>query len=310
MRDAVIDIGSGTLLLLVVEADAAVPRGGLRPVVDLCRFGRLGQGLAATGALAPEAIARSLEACREFRAALDAQGVVAPAVIATQAVREAHNAAAFVEPAAAILGAPITTISGEREAALAFRAVAVTFPELAGTPYVVVDVGGASTEIVVTDGHAVVSAVSVPIGAVKLSERHLGGDPPSAAQLAALHADIDARLAALALPSGVPIIATAGTATTLAAVDLGLAIYDPERVTGHRVTPAALEALVARITGATVAARTAMPGMVAARADVIAGGAAILPRLVARIGAPHLTTCDRGIRWGLAFERLAAGAGR
>jgi exopolyphosphatase/guanosine-5'-triphosphate,3'-diphosphate pyrophosphatase len=164
-RRAFIDIGSGTLLLLVVEPDPTAGRGGLRPLVDLCRFGRLGQGLAATGQLAPAAIARSLDACREFRAAMDEVGVASIEVIATQAVREARNAAEFVEPASALLGAPITTISGAREAELAARAVAATFPELAGTTYVVVDIGGASTELVVTDGRHVTSAVSVPIGA-------------------------------------------------------------------------------------------------------------------------------------------------
>lgn len=305
MRRAFIDIGSGTLLLLVVEPDPQAGRGGLRPVVDLCRFGRLGQGLAATGRLAPEAIERSLAACREFRAAMDEVGVASVDVIATQAVREAANAAEFVAPAEQALGAPIVTISGAREAELAARAVAATFPELAGTTYVVVDIGGASTELVVTDGRHVTSAVSVPIGAVRLTEQHLGGDPPTAAQVASLHADIDARLAALELPTGAPIIATAGTATTLAAIDLAMATYDADRVTGHVLMPAQLEALVERITGATVAERLAMPGLVAARADVIAGGAAILPRLVRRLGAPHVTTCDRGIRWGLAFERHA-----
>lgn len=300
MKTAVIDIGTNTLLLLIVDEE-------LRRVVDLARFGRLGKGLDASGGLAPEAIARSLEICREYRRVMDEHGVAAPAVIATQALREAHNAAAFVAPAQEILGAPIEIIAGEREAQLAFLSVARTFADLAGQPYVVVDVGGGSTELIATDGHRVVSAVSVPIGAVRLTERHLAHDPPTADEIRALDADIDARLAPLALPTGVPVVATAGTATTMAAVKLALTAYDPDKVTGLRLSPEEVDALRTRLLAASTAERLAMAGVEPQRADVIAAGVAIYARVVHRVGAPRLVTCDRGIRWGLAYER-AAGA--
>jgi len=138
VNTAVIDIGTNTLLLLIVDDQ-------LRRVVDLCRFGRLGKGLDASGRLDPGAIAKSLEICREYRAVMDEHGVGAPAVIATQAMREAKNAAEFVGPAEQILRTTIEVIGGTREAELAFLSVARTFPELAGKPYVVVDVGGGST---------------------------------------------------------------------------------------------------------------------------------------------------------------------
>jgi exopolyphosphatase/guanosine-5'-triphosphate,3'-diphosphate pyrophosphatase len=127
MTIGVIDIGTNTLLLLIVD-DA------MRPIVDLCRFGRLGKGLDATGRLAEDAIAASLEICREYRRVLDDHGVAQPIVIATQASREAANAADFVGPAERILNAPIQVIAGEREAELAALAVARTFPELAPRP--------------------------------------------------------------------------------------------------------------------------------------------------------------------------------
>jgi exopolyphosphatase / guanosine-5'-triphosphate,3'-diphosphate pyrophosphatase len=309
---AVIDIGTNTLLLLVVaersetEAGDRAPRGvadRLRRVVDLCRFGRLGKGLDASGRLDPAAIARSLDICREYRAGLDQHAIAAPAIVGTQALREAANAADFVAPAEQILGAPIEIIGGEREAQLAFTAVAHTFPELAGKPYLVVDVGGGSTELITTDGRAVVSAVSVPIGAVRLTERHLKDDPPTAAQATALDADIDAQLAPLALPTGVPVIGTAGTATTMAAVALGLTAYDPDRVTGFRMTPAEVAELRDALLAEPTAARRARPGMEPQRADVIAAGVAIYARVVRRVAAPALITCDRGIRWGIAYER-------
>jgi exopolyphosphatase/guanosine-5'-triphosphate,3'-diphosphate pyrophosphatase len=291
---AVIDIGTNTLLLLIVDEQ-------LRRVVDLCRFGRLGKGLDASGKLADEAIARSLEICREYRRVMDEHGVRAPAVIATQALREASNAREFVEPAERILGASIEVIAGQREAELAALSVARTFPELAS--YVVVDVGGGSTELIAVDGGRVVSAVSVKLGAVRLTERHLKHDPPTADELRALEADIDRVLAPLELPRGVPVVGTAGTATTMAAVKLALTTYDPDAVTGLRLSPAAVDELYARLAAATVAERRALPGMEPQRADVIAGGVAIYARIVARVQAPVMIACDRGIRWGIAYER-------
>lgn len=297
MRRAVIDIGTNTLLLLVVEPG---PDRTLRAVVDWCRFGRLGQGLDQTKQLHPDAIARSLDICREFRAALDQHAVERVDVIATQSLREATNAATFAEPAAAILGAPIQIISGEREAELAFASAAHSLPALAGAPFVVADVGGGSTEVIPGEGARLWSATSVPIGAVRLTERHLRGDPPTAAERAALTAAIDAALAPLELPRAVTLVASAGTATTLAALDLALP-YDPERVHGHTLTPERLAALTDRLLAATVAERRALVGMQAQRADVIAAGAAIFARLAVRLAAPRVVVSDRGIRWGLAY---------
>src|ERR1041385_4148649 len=131
MKTAVIDIGTNTLLLLIVDEE-------LRRVIDLCRFGRLGKGLDASGNLAADAISKSLEICREYRRVMDEHGIVAPTVIGTPALREAKTAATFVQPAEDIRGAPIEIIAGKREADLAFTSVARTFPDLAGTRYIVV----------------------------------------------------------------------------------------------------------------------------------------------------------------------------
>ncbi len=289
------DIGTNTLLLLIVDAQ-------LRPVADVCRFGRLGQGLDASGRLADEAIARSLEICRDYRRMIDEHRAGPPTIVATQALREAQNSAEFTVPAQDILGGTIEVISGAREAELAFLAVARTFPELTGTPYVVVDVGGGSTELVATDGTRVRSAVSIPIGAVRLTERHLKSDPPKPAEVRAMMTDIDAQLGALELPRGVPVVGTAGTATTIAAISKGLTRHDPDRVTGVRVTAMAVDAQLARMLTQTVAERRATRGIEPQRADVIAGGVAIYARVLHRLDAPLLITCDRGIRWGLAYE--------
>jgi exopolyphosphatase/guanosine-5'-triphosphate,3'-diphosphate pyrophosphatase len=300
-RTAVIDIGTNTLLLLIVE------RAGpdLVAVRDLCRFGRLGQGLDASGRLAEEAITRSLDICREYAREMADAGVVNRVVIGTQALREASNSASFVEPAEELLRAKIQIIEGAREAELAFRAVDATFPNLRGTPYVVVDVGGGSTEIIATDGAQVVSATSVKIGAVRLRERHLKSDPPTPDEVRALIADIDGALAPLPLPSGGIVVGTAGTATTMASVQLGLHAYDPDRVTGLRLEAPAVDAQLAKLLSMTTAQRRRMPGMVVERADVLPAGVAIFSRVIAKTAAPALVVCDRGIRWGIAHERMA-----
>src|SRR5690606_18826750 len=148
MKLAAVDIGSNTLLLLVVE----VASGGLLARRDECRFGRLGQGLDRSGRLAPEAIERSLAILRDYRAMLDQEGVARLAVVGTQALREADNAGDFLAPAGEILGAPVEVIRGEREAELVFRSVAEALPEVAGGDVVVCDVGGGSTELITGKG--------------------------------------------------------------------------------------------------------------------------------------------------------------
>jgi exopolyphosphatase/guanosine-5'-triphosphate,3'-diphosphate pyrophosphatase len=302
MRVAALDIGSNTLLMLVVDDDG----GELTAVVDRCEFGRLGQGVDRSGALSGESIERSLEILSRFAAEAGELGVERVGAVGTQALREADNAADFVDPAAEILGAPIEIIEGKREAELVYRATAREFPGLAAETLVIADVGGGSTEIDVGRGGELVSAVSVPIGAVRLSERHLASDPPIPAEVRALIADIDAALADLELPSGVPLVGTAGTATSFASVELRLAEYDGDRVQGLSLTPAQVDRHLARFLEMTVAEKRALVGLEPARADVIAGGAAIYARLLHRMQAPRFVVSDRGVRWGLAAELTGA----
>jgi exopolyphosphatase/guanosine-5'-triphosphate,3'-diphosphate pyrophosphatase len=299
MRVAAIDIGTNTLLLLVAEPG---PDGALRAVEDVCRFGRLGQGLDASGRLHPEAVTRSLEVCREHRERLDRLGVDRLAIVGTQALREAANAADFIGPAEAILGAPIEIISGDREASLVYLSVARAFPELARGDLVVADVGGGSTEVICGRGGALAWQRSLPIGAVRMSERHLRSDPPTAAEGAALNADIDRHLAELDLPLGATLVGTAGTATTLATVEQRLRDYAADRVQGYRMAPGNVDRAVARFFELSLAERRRLPGLEPARADVIGGGAAIYARLLRRMEAKELVVSDRGVRWGLVHE--------
>lgn len=301
-RVAVIDIGTNTLLLLVVAVEGP---GRLRAVHDACRFGRLGQGLERSGQLAPEAVERSLAILREYRATMDQLGVDAVAAVGTQSLREARNSEAFTRPAAEILGVPVKVISGSREAELVHRAVAATFPALASAPLMVADVGGGSTEIIVAGPGGVSSFTSVPIGSVRLTERHLHGDPPSQAEVQALVADIDATLAGLELPVGARVVGTAGTATSIASVALALESYDSERVNGFVASTVVVEQQLARYFSLAVEQRCGLPGLEPERADVVAGGVAIFARLLRRVQAPELLVSDRGVRWGMAYELAA-----
>jgi exopolyphosphatase/guanosine-5'-triphosphate,3'-diphosphate pyrophosphatase len=300
-RLAAIDIGTNTLLLLVAE----LGEGPVRALRDEIRFGRLGQGVDGRGRLSVEAIERSLDFLREYRAIVDEAQVAAVAAVGTQALREAANADAFLGPAREILGVPVEVIDGEREAALVYRSVVHAFPGLAAGDLVVADVGGGSTEVIAGRGGAVRSLVSLPIGSVRLTERHLHGDPPTPDQTRALLAAIDGHLARLdpALAGSAPaLVGTAGTATTLAAVEQKLRAYDADRVQGFRLTRAAVERQLARYLELTVAEKRRLPGLEPQRADVITAGAAIYARLAVHLDAPTLVTSDRGVRWGALLE--------
>jgi exopolyphosphatase/guanosine-5'-triphosphate,3'-diphosphate pyrophosphatase len=167
-------------------------------------------------------------------------------------------------------------------------------------------VGGGSTELIVGQDGAIVSLVSVPIGSVRMTERFVHSDPPTPGEAAALVEGIDAALAPHPLPARVPLVGTAGTATTIAAVAVGLEPYDPDRVQGMRVARAEVDAQLRRYLGMTTAGRGAIRGLDPKRADVIHAGCAIVSRVMARMDAETLVVSDRGIRFGLLAEVASA----
>jgi exopolyphosphatase/guanosine-5'-triphosphate,3'-diphosphate pyrophosphatase len=299
VRVAAIDVGTNSILLTIADVGAD---GAITVVDDRCRIERLGRGVDKTGALDEAAIARGLEAMKEYAGAIRAAGATRVAAVGTQALREARNGGAFLEPARELLGVGVEVIGGRREAELAFGAVLKSFPEYRTGPLVVMDVGGGSTELIVGADGAIVSLVSVPIGSVRMAERHVHHDPPTEEDAVALVAGIDAALAPHALPSGVPLVGTAGTATTIAAVAVGLEPYDPDRVQGMRVARADVDAQLRRYLAVDTAARGKIRGLDPKRADVIHAGCAIVARVMARMEAETLVVSDRGIRFGLLAE--------
>lgn len=310
-RVAAIDIGSHTLLLLIAEGRKSGSSTELRAVHDDCRFGRLGKGLDHTGALDASSVEDSLSILRRFRERIDEQDVDALRVVGTQALREASNAAEFIDAARVILDTPLEIITGEREAQLVHRAASESFPELADQTFVVADVGGGSTEIIVARP-GLMHARSLPIGSVRLHERHLRSNPPTPDEVRGLIADIDQALAALALPgdlpdglpTGVCLVGTSGTATTIASVQLKLRIYDPDRVHGLSLPRAVVERQLAQYLQLSINERLRLPGLRPERAATIDAGAAIFARLLSRLDATRFLVSERGVRWGLAHEML------
>ncbi len=236
-RIATIDIGTNTLLLLVVEISTN-QSGNLVVLHDACKFGRIGQDVDQTKRLAPEAIDRCLDIVGNYRAIIDELGVDAIRAVGTQALREATNTNLFVKPAQNALGTSIEIIGGRREAELVHLAVAKSFPTLCNQSIVIADVGGGSTEIIVSDHCEIQSLQSLPIGSVRLAERCLKDDPPTPEQIADLHRQISNALSKVAIPKNAQLIGTAGTATTIAAVQLQLDSYQPDKIHGHGVTRA------------------------------------------------------------------------
>jgi exopolyphosphatase / guanosine-5'-triphosphate,3'-diphosphate pyrophosphatase len=298
MNLATIDIGTNTTLLLVGSAVGSK----VEVLAERAEITRLGRGIGRQGALDPEAVARTLAVLRDY-AALAHRHDARVAAVGTEALRRAANATTFLGPAAEILGGPVEVIDGEREAALTFRAVAESFPDVGAGELMVVDIGGGSTEIVIATDGKVGFRISLPLGSVRLTEAHVQHDPPTAAEQASIAAAIDGALATVPLPSRpATLVGVAGTVTSLAAMALALPSYDPGRVHGYRLSRADLGQQLVRLGRATQAERERMIGLDPRRADVIFAGALILDRIAGAAGVAEIRVSDRGIRWGLLYE--------
>lgn len=302
-RLAAIDVGTNTVLLLVAER-----RGDLlAPVLERAEITRLGRGVDATGRLDAAAIRETVAVLAGFAREARALGAARIACVATSAARDAANGAEFFEAARAAAGLAPEVISGDEEARLVYASAWRDFGGEGRGPLAVLDVGGGSTELVHGDGPVPAGRTSLQVGAVRLTERHVRSDPVSPGELAALRAaarDALRPLADMPLRRGGRLVGVAGTVTTLCAVAQALPAYDPERVHGATLSLADVEALGARLAALEVRARAALPGMEPKRADVILAGALVVAEAMRLTGFDRLTVSDRGVRWGLIYDRL------
>jgi exopolyphosphatase/guanosine-5'-triphosphate,3'-diphosphate pyrophosphatase len=274
---------------------------------------RLGQGVDQTGRLAPEALARTTRVLRDYADVIADTAADAVRMVATSATRDASNAAEFTRQVKEILGVAPEVLTGSQEAALSFTGATAELASQPG-PVLVTDIGGGSTEFVIgPPGTLAVQAISVDIGCVRMTERHLHGDPPSGAELAAATADIDAALDAVT--GAVPVrrartlIGLAGSVTTVAGIAMGLPAYDASRIHHARVSAADVHEVTRSLLAQTRAVRAAIGVMHPGRVDVIGGGALILDRIMQRFGFGEVLVSEHDILDGIAWS-LAVGMSR
>ncbi|MGA4802678.1 exopolyphosphatase [Streptomyces lavendulocolor] len=302
-RVAAVDCGTNSIRLLVADVDPSTGE-----VTDLDRrmtIVRLGQGVDRTGRLAPEALERTFAACREYAAVIKEYGAEKLRFVATSASRDAENRDDFVRGVLDILGVEPEVVSGDQEAEFSFTGAT---KELAGGgvgEYLVVDIGGGSTEFVVGAAHAR-AARSVDIGCVRLTERHVRSDPPSQAEVAAIRADIEAALdlaeETVPLREAQTLVGLAGSVTTVAAIALGLPEYDSEAIHRSRISYEQVADVTARLLAATHDERSRISVMHPGRVDVIVSGALVLLAVMDRIGAREVVVSEHDILDGIALS--------
>ena len=329
-RVAAVDCGTNSLRLLIADVDPG--RGELADVDRQMEIVRLGQGVDATGQLAPEALQRTFRVLASYAQAIRASGAGAVRMVATSATRDASNAAEFVSGVTRILGVAPEVISGEQEAALSFTGATAELgrpgPGQGGPqpPFLVADIGGGSTEMVLGGlapggGTAAggrpdqpgqrLAAASMNIGCVRLTERHLHADPPGAAEIRAATDDIDAALAKVAASvpaaSARTLVGLAGSVTTVTGIALGLPAYDAARIHHARIPAGRVHEVTLSLLGQTREQRAQIAVMHPGRVDVIAAGALILDRIMSRLGFAEVVASEHDILDGIAWSIVADG---
>ncbi|MEU9244031.1 Ppx/GppA phosphatase family protein [Streptomyces sp. NPDC048385] len=309
-RVAAIDCGTNSIRLLVADANSETGE-----LVDLDRrmvIVRLGQGVDRTGRLAPEALARTFAACREYAAVIKEYGAERLRFVATSASRDAENRDEFVRGVLDVLGVEPEVISGEQEAEFSFTGATkeLTGRDDLAKPFLVVDIGGGSTEFVVGDEH-VRAARSVDVGCVRMTERHLVreghvSDPPTEAETAAMWADIERALdlaeETVPLREAHTLVGLAGSVTTLAAIHQDLPEYDSAAIHHSRIPYARVREITEWLLRSTHAERAAIPSMHPGRVDVIGAGALVLQSVMERVGATEVVVSEHDILDGIAWS--------
>ncbi|MFH8346282.1 exopolyphosphatase [Streptomyces sp. NPDC018045] len=309
-RVAAIDCGTNSIRLLVAGLDPAT--GELKDLDRRMTIVRLGQGVDRTGRLAPEALERTFAACREYAAIIEELGAETVRFVATSASRDAENRDDFVRGVVDILGVEPEVITGDQEAEFSFTGATRELTGRSGhaKPYLVVDIGGGSTEFVLGEG-GVRAARSVDIGCVRMTERHLVRDgeiidPPGAEQIRAIEADIDRALdeaaATVPLDETATLVGLAGSVTTVAAIALELREYDSAAIHHSRIPLAKVREITERLLTATHEQRATIPAMHPGRVDVIGAGALVLRSVMERVGAAEVVVSEHDILDGIAWS--------
>ena len=286
-RVAAVDCGTNSIRLLIADVtyDGGVPK--LTDVVRLMRVNRLGQGVDATGRLAPEALERTFEAADEYAALIREHGAEQVRFVATSASRDAENRSEFVDGIRARLGVEPEVITGDEEAALSFAGATSVLGGSNGTKTLVVDLGGGSTEFVLGTSEGVLAAKSTDMGCVRFTERHLTSNPPTEAEIAVARGDILDMIAqvltTVPLAEAHRLVGVAGTITTVTAHALHLPEYSAEAIHGTELDVARIDQAADELLHMDRDSRAALPYMHPGRVDVIGAGALIWQTIVDRV---------------------------
>lgn len=305
MRVAAVDCGTNTVRLLIADVAPG------RDLVDVERrqiITRLGKDVDATRAFDPEAIARTLAVLADYGQAISDAGCAAVRMAATSAARDATNFEAFAGPAGAAVGVSPEILSGHEEARLAFLGATSALAEERG-PFLVVDIGGGSTEFVLGDGGGQPrAAASADMGSVRITEKFIATDPPAPEELAEALSFVADHLveveAVVRVAEARCLVGVAGTITTLAAVALGLDRHDPRRTHHHFLSHRNVEALFRRFASETVEERREDPAIEPGRADVITAGTLILVAVLRRWGFDGVLVSEKDVLDGIALSLL------
>jgi len=300
-RVAALDCGTNSLRLLVAD----VEDGAVHDVLRRMEVVRLGQDVDRTGLLAPAAIERTRLALRSYAEQIGELGVDAVRMVATSATRDASNRADFRDMVMGTLRAEPEVITGSEEAALSFAGAISGLPDIV-LPVLVADIGGGSTEVVLGDRDGVRAELSTDVGCVRLTERHLTGDPPTPDQVGAAEADVRAAIeqirAAIPVERAGTFVGLAGSVTTVAALALELPSYDADRIHGSTIPVGRVRSVTAGLLTMSRQRRAALPVMHPGRVDVIGGGALILRVLMDALEIDSVTVSEHDILDGIALS--------
>ena len=299
-RVASIDIGTNTILLLIAKTS----EGEIKPLFEMETIVKLGENLQKSGVISPEAIARGLQTLTQYLERCQDWEVKDLFAVGTSALREAKNSEVFLKLAKEKLGLSIEVISGEEEAQLSFLAVAKDLRDT-GSPVLVVDVGGGSTEFILGRRNQISQWISLPLGSVRCTEQFLHSDPVQEGEWETLEEKVRTLIVTIPhSPQPVSMVAVGGTATALASVELGLEEFIPEKIHHFVLRKEALKNQLSLFRFKTFEERRTIPGLSAARADVILAGGAILYLAMEEVNSPSALISCHGVRYGLLYKKL------
>jgi exopolyphosphatase/guanosine-5'-triphosphate,3'-diphosphate pyrophosphatase len=298
MKYAAIDVGTNTVLLLIVEIGKEFTE-----ILDIATITRLGEGLKATNCLSETAMERTLATLRAYRDIAEKNQAQTILCVGTAALREAENSGVFLSCVLESVGLPVRVISARDEAYYTYLSVKRDLAAREGD-FLVIDIGGGSTEIIEGSHDHFGGFVSLPVGSVKLTEMFVRHDPPSPDEIRLVREHVKLLLDMPFVKRGGLLVGTAGTVTTLASIALGAGGYNKERIHGAKLSIDTINNVVTRLAEMPVAERRVLPGMEKGREDILLQGIILLEEVMVHLCVTEVIVNANGVRYGLIYEQL------